>query len=114
MMDYLERVDYQAGWKLWPDFGEKYPTGGIHSVRLTTYLNPPAYAAVIGREGVLPPNSIIVKENYTEEGEFTATTVMYKVDGYNPQGNRVLFAGRGLEAGTPHPKPLPGPPLSRG
>ena len=99
MMAYLERVDYQSRWKLWPGFGEKYLTGGIHSVRLTTYVNPPAYAAVIGKEGVLPPNSIIVKENYTEDGEFRATTVMYKVEGYNPEHSDWFWL-KVLEDGT--------------
>ena len=99
MMAYLEQVDYQASWRLWPGFGEQYLTGGTHSVRLTTYVNPPAYAAVAGKEGVMPPSSIIVKENYTEEGEFTATTVMYKVTGYNPEHNDWFWL-KVLEDGT--------------
>ena len=87
MMAYLDEVDYQSWWELWPGFGEKYLTGGTHSIRLTTYVNQPAHEAIIGKKGVLPPDSIIVKENYTEEGEFHATTVMYKVEGYNPEHN---------------------------
>ena len=99
MMAYLEQLDYESKWELWPGQGEKYMTSGGHSVRLTTYVNPPAYAAVIGKEGVLPPNSIIVKENYTEDGEFRATTVMYKVEGYNPEHNDWFWL-KVLEDGT--------------
>ena len=99
MMAYLERVDYQSWWELWPGFGEKYLTSGTHSLRLTTYLNPPAYEAVTGKKGVLPSKSIIVKENYTGEGEFTATTIMYKVEGYNPEHNDWFWL-KVLEDGT--------------
>ena len=106
MMVYLEQADYQSEWELWPGFGEKYLTGGTHSIRLTTYVNPPAYGAVIGKKGVLPPDSIIVKENYTEDGEFKATTVMYKVEGYNPEHNdwfwlKVLADGTVDQEGRP-------------
>lgn len=106
MMSYLEQVDYQSWWELWPGFGEKYLTGGTHSIRLTTYVNPPAHAAIIGKEGALPADSIIVKENYTDDGEFTATTVMYKVEGYNPEHNdwfwlKVLADGTVDQEGRP-------------
>ena len=87
MMAYLEREDFQSTWDLWPGKGEKYMTSGGHSVLLTTYVNPPAYAAVVGKKGAMPPNAIIVKENYTPEGELRGTTVMYKVEGYYPEHN---------------------------
>ena len=35
----------------------------------------------------MPDGAIIVKENYTPEGVLDATTVMYKVAGYNPEHN---------------------------
>ena len=106
MMAYLEREDYQSTWKLWPEKGEKYMTSGGHSVLLTTYVNPLAYAAVVGKSGVMPPNAIIVKDNHTPEGELRGTTVMYKVDGYYPEHNdwywlKVLPDGTVDVEGTP-------------
>ena len=99
MMAYLQEVNYPSWWKLWPGFGEKYLTCGTHSIRLTTYANPPAYAAVSGKMGTMLPGPIIVKENYTDDGQFRATTVMYKVEGYNPEYNDWFWL-KVLEDGT--------------
>ncbi len=106
MMAYLEREDYQSSWELWPGKGVKYMTSGGHSVLLTTYVNPPAYVAVMGKRGGMPPNAIIVKNNYTTEGELRGTTVMYKVEGYYPEHNdwywlKVLPDGTVDVEGTP-------------
>ena len=80
----LEEVDYQQSWKLWPGLGEKYEGGDPHGMLLTTYLNPAAYDALQSKAGAMPDGAIIVKENYTPEGDLAASTVMYKKSGYNP------------------------------
>ena len=87
MLDYLDEVDYQESWELWPGLGEKYPGSDPHGMLLTTYLNPAAYEALTGKEGSMPDGAIILKENYTPEGKLAATTVMYKKSGYNPEHN---------------------------
>ena len=84
---YLDEVDYQESWELWPGLGEKYEGGDPHGMLLTTYLSPAAYDALEGKEGVMPDGAIIIKENYTPEGKLAASTVMYKKSGYNPQHN---------------------------
>ena len=99
MISYLAEVDYRSNWRRWPGLGEKYPSTGGHSVLLTTYVNPAARAAITGKEGAMRPNSIIVKDSFTEEGEFRVTTVMYKVEGYNPQHNDWFWL-KVLEDGT--------------
>ena len=85
VMDYLDEVDYEESWELWPGLGEKYPGNEPHGMLLTTYLNPAAYEALTGKEGSMPAGAIIVKENYTPDGDLAATTVMYKKSGYNPE-----------------------------
>lgn len=87
MQDFLEREDFRSQWKLWPDKGEKYMTSGGHNVLLTTYVNSLGYAAITEKRGIMPPNSIIVKDNFSTEGELLGTTVMYKVEGYYPEHN---------------------------
>ena len=99
MMAYLEEVDYRSSWRLWPGLGKKYPSTGGHTVLLTTYVNPPAYAAIDGKEGAMRPDSIIVKESYTEAREFRNITVMYKVEGYHPEHNDWFWL-KVLEDGT--------------
>ena len=103
VLAYLEEVDYQNNedWNLWPGLGEKYTGQEPHGMLLTTYLNPLAYDALTGKKGSMPNDAIIVKENYTPEGEFAANTVMYKKSGYNPEHNdwfwlKVLADGRWL------------------
>ena len=87
VLAYLDEVDYQESWELWPGLGEKYEGGDPHGMLLTTYLNPAAYDALDGKEGVMPDGAIIIKENYTPEGKLAASTVMYKKSGYNPEHN---------------------------
>ena len=40
----------------------------------------------------MPDGAIIVKENYTAEKQFALVTLMYKVDGYNPEHNDWFWA----------------------
>ena len=81
LMAYLDEVDYQANWSLWPDSTEKYPGEDPHGALLTIRMNAAAFDAV---GGTMPNDAIIVKENYSPAGELAATTVMYKKSGYNP------------------------------
>ena len=89
VLAYLEEVDYQNNddWKLWPGVGEKYQGSDPHGMLLTTYLSPSAFEAVEEDAAVMPDGAIIVKENYTPEGNLAANTVMYKKSGYNPDHN---------------------------
>jgi hypothetical protein len=59
---------------------------------LTTYLDPLAHGAVNTKAGVMPAGATIVKENYTPDSTLAAVTVMYKVEGYNPEHNDWFFA----------------------
>ncbi len=104
VLAYLEEVDYQESWELWPGRGEKYQGGDPHRMLLGTYLNPAAYDALGDKAGVMPNGAIILKENYTPEGDLAANTVMYKKPGYDPDHNdwfwlKVLTNGTGEKEG---------------
>ena len=96
---YLESSDYRASWELWPGKGELYVGQEPHGALLTTYLNPAAHAAVTGMAGSMPAGAIIVKENYMPDSTLAATTVMYKVEGYDPDHNDWYWVKR-LADGT--------------
>ena len=83
---YLEEVDYQSNedWQLFPGSTENYPGTDPHGMLLTTYVNTAAFEAIEAGD-TTPSGSILVKENYTQDGTLDATTVMYKVSGYNPE-----------------------------
>ena len=108
VLAYLEEVDYQESWEsweLWPGRDEKYQGSDPHDMPLITYLNPAAYDALVDKAGVMPNGAIIVKENYTPEGNLAANTVMYKKSGYNPDHNnwfwpKVLANGTVEKEGT--------------
>lgn len=82
---HLQQANYRESWALWPGKARLYQGQEPHGALLTTYLNPLALDAVTNRAGTLPTGSIIVKENYAPDSTFAAATVMYKVDGYNPE-----------------------------
>ena len=84
---YLDEVDHRESWELWPGLGAKYPGGDPHGMLITTYLNLAAYDALDLKNGFMPNGAIIVKENYTPEGDLAATTTMFKKAGYNPDHN---------------------------
>ena len=87
LMAYLVEVDYRENWNLWPGLGEKYSAREPHGMLITTYLNPAALDALVGKKGIMPEGAVIVKENYTSDGRFEAHTVMYKKAGFNPDHN---------------------------
>jgi hypothetical protein len=90
---HLQAEDYRRNWKLWPGKGQLYSGTEPHGMLLTTYANDIAQQALAkGQVTGLPAGSIIVKENYMPDSAFAAATVMYKVDGYNPDHQNWLFA----------------------
>jgi len=90
---YLEQERYRDNWRLWPGKDRLYAGTEPHGMLLTTYANATAYDALLGgRVADLPAGSLIVKENWMADSTFAATTVMYRVDGYNPDHQDWLFA----------------------
>lgn len=81
---HLQESDYADAWELWPDKGRNYPGQEPHGAQLTTLLNDVAYEALMSDAGEFPDGAIVVKQNFSPEGELAAVTTMYKVDGYNP------------------------------
>jgi hypothetical protein len=92
VFEHLRTANYQETWQLWPDKGKLYQGAEPHGMLLTTYLNDVAMSALSGDASSFPDGSIIVKENYTPDGVLDATTVMYKVAGYNAEHNDWFWA----------------------
>lgn len=89
---YLQETNYQESWTLWPDKGELYSGQEPHGMLLTSYLNDAALNALNDTVSSMPDAAIIVKENYMPDSTLAAVTVMYKVDGYNPEHNDWFFS----------------------
>jgi hypothetical protein len=91
MWSYLQEVDYQEHWDLWPDKGALYAGQQPHGMLLTTYLNDVAMQALRDQTGTMPAGAIVVKENYRPDSTLAAVTTMYKVPGYNADHNDWFF-----------------------
>lgn len=87
MWSFLQEVDYEENWQLWPEKGQLYEGQEPHGMLLTTYLNEPAHEALTGTAGTMPPGAIVIKENYQPDSTLAAVTVMYKRQGYDPAHN---------------------------
>ena len=94
VMDYVLDTSPYTEWGTWPadqwnNFNTNLVSGAPHGQVVRIYVNDIALDAADSYDGSLPDGSIIVKENYVGEdpenpGELDALTIMYKVDGFNP------------------------------
>lgn len=90
--NYITKEDPYTQWALFPGKGKLYKGAHPHGAFLTTYVSPGAEKAVMNKTGSYPDGSFIVKENYTPEKKLAAVTVMYRVNGYNPDAGDWFWA----------------------
>lgn len=88
---YLKQIDYTK-LPMWPGKEAFYPGTQPHGALLTTYVNETALTDIQAKKGTLSAGSIIVKENYMPDKKLAAVTVIYKVEGYNPNANDWFWA----------------------
>ena len=93
--NYLQEIEYRQNWELWPGKGEFFEGGEPHGALFTTYINPLTLGALEIKAGTIPLGGIIVKENYAPDRTFILMTVMFKVDGFNPENNNWFWANIG-------------------
>lgn len=94
LFTYVTETSPYNEWGTWPtdaynDFSGLLTSGAPHGGIVRVFVNDVALAAAEDFTGQLPAGSIVLKENYTgtmldEPGELDALTIMYKVEGYNP------------------------------
>jgi len=85
-----QALDGYESWKAYPGLDGWQKGRSPHGRYLRYYVNGP----VTGNPKNPPPGSIIVKENYGQEGAETpaSLTVMQKIDGYDPEGADWFYA----------------------
>jgi len=92
LWDYLREADYARKWSMWPGKIPFYQGTQPHGSLLVTYVSGEAYQAIVEKKGALPNEAIVIKENYTSGRQLTDLTVMYKVQGYNPEAGDWFWA----------------------
>lgn len=97
IIDYVLNTSPYTGWDSFPDtdvdnFPGPLPSGAPHGNTVRIFANDRLLDALErdNFDGHLPYGSLVVKENWTgtvdAPGELAALTIMYKVQGYNPDG----------------------------
>ncbi len=85
-----------TSYQYWPDPSREgfYQGADPHGAILRTFVNDMAFSVAGNFPGQMPYRSIIVKENYPPDDQenMAALTVMYKVEGYNPEGGDWFWA----------------------
>lgn len=100
LWSHLEFENYDDRWELWPGTSRFYEGTRPHGALLTTFVNDVAEQAIRTDAQTMPQGSIIVKENFTEDGNLAAVTAMYKVgNDYDPDHNNWFWLKR-LPDGT--------------
>lgn len=84
---HLEEQNYEENWELWPGKEPFYEGVEPHGALLNTYINSLAQQGLASNDSTLPDRSIIVKQNFMPDSTLGATTVMYKVPGYDSENN---------------------------
>jgi hypothetical protein len=82
---HLQERQFASTWAMWPGKTSLYPGNEPHGMLLTTYVNSLGVDAITNGATAMPVGTIIVKENYRPDSTLAATTVMYKVAGYNAE-----------------------------
>lgn len=85
----ITHEDPYKKWDNWPDHEGMQPGAAPHGPLHEVFVNK----AGLSKKGYPKANgTIIVKENLTKEKKLAAITVMYKVDGYNPEAGNWYWA----------------------
>ncbi len=96
---YLTETSPYTEWGTWPDESFKgfLPSGAPHSKVVKIFVNDIGLSVASKFPGEMPEGTMIVKDNYMGEtvddpGMLGAVTAMYKVKGFNPEGNDWFWA----------------------
>lgn len=89
---YITKDNPYHDWALFPGKNKFYKGQHPHGALLTTYVNDVALSGINQKVGTLSGGAIIVKENYMPDKTLGAVTVMYRVDGYNPEAGDWFWA----------------------
>jgi hypothetical protein len=90
--DYITKDNPYHNWALFPGKDQFYKGQHPHGALLTTYVNHVALDGIKQKVGSLADGAIIVKENYMPDKTLGAVTVMYRVDGYDPEAGDWFWA----------------------
>ena len=89
---FITKTEPYQQWSLFPGKDKFYKGKHPHGALLTTYVNEVALAGINNKAGTLANGAIIVKENFMPDKMLGAVTVMYRIDGYDPDAGDWFWA----------------------
>jgi hypothetical protein len=91
---------YDQRFNVWP--GKKKLVAGSepHGAFTTTYVNDKAFSS-LKKKGAMADGACIIMENYTADKKLESLTVMFKIDGYNPEAGDWFWAKYDAKNGYP-------------
>lgn len=89
LWNYITKESPYTRWGFWPDHQGMQPGRAPHGPLHKVYVND---RALNSSKPPVQYGSIAVKENYGKDKKLKAITVMYKVDGYNPDAGDWFWA----------------------
>lgn len=105
--EYITQTSPYTEWGTWPDeaFEGYLPSGAPHTQVVKIYVNDVGLSVAEEFPGEMPDGTFIVKDNFMGEsvdspGDLGAVTIMYKVEGYNPDGNDWYWAKYQADGGV--------------
>ena len=90
--EFITKTSPYQQWAFFPGKAKFYQGKHPHGALLTTYVNTLALSGINAKVGTLADGAIIVKENYLPDKKLGAVTVMYRVNGYDPEAGDWFWA----------------------
>lgn len=90
----ITQTDPYQNWGQFPDAQGIVPSSAPHGPMARIFINEPVEQALDADVGQLPDGAIIVKEQVgqSDSDKAEALTIMWKVDGFDPQNNDWFWA----------------------
>lgn len=85
IIEYISKENDYRKWPFYPETGVLYPGKHPRGSLLITYVSPETLLALQDKQGRLPDGTIIIKENYNLQKKLQTTTIMYRLNGYDPE-----------------------------
>ena len=104
---YFTETSPYEDWDFWPDYEGFQPGKSPHGGILQVFVSDDGILNIADTtKGTMDNGVFVVKENYMPDTTLAAITVMYKVEGFNPENNDWFWAKYGPDgsvdkAGTP-------------
>ena len=107
LWNFITETSPYKEWAYWPDFEGFQPGKSPHGAILQVFVDEHGIANIANSmKSAMDYGVIIVKENYMPDTTLAALTVMYKVEGFNPEVGDWFWAKYGPDgtvaaSGTP-------------